>query len=204
MHPLAQRREASAPAAAADPARTERDERLAGLLAAAAQGDAGAFEAYYDATVAYARAAARRLLSGADLEDLLADAYFEAWRNAARFDSQRGSAVTWLLVIVRSRGLDLLRHRTVHPSVATSEAGPPELPTDPALDPSEQLWRQQAGTRLHGALQSLSAPERWVLGLAYFRELTHAQIAQCTGLPLGTVKSHVQRAQTKLRAALSA
>ena len=47
------------------------------------------------------------------------------------------------------------------------------------------------------------APGRWVLGLAYFRELTHSEIAHCTGLPLGTVKSHLLRAQTKLRAALA-
>jgi RNA polymerase sigma-70 factor (ECF subfamily) len=185
-------------------ARAERDARLARCLAAAAQGDSGAFETFYDATVAYARTLARRVLNGGDTDDLLADAYFEVWRSAARYDPQRGSAVTWLLTIVRSRALDLLRHRTAHPSVAGTDRAAVESAVDAAEEPAERLWRQQAGTRLHAALQRLTAAERWVVGLAYFRELTHTEIAACTGLPLGTVKSHVQRAQTKLRAALAA
>ena len=193
---------------AADPqsaARTARDARLAGLLAAAAGGDTTAFEAFYDDSIACARALARRMLSSADMEDLLSDAYFEAWRNAARYDAQRGSAMTWLLTIVRSRALDVLRRRATHPSVGGGDANAnaDDAATDPCDDPSEHLWRQQAGTRLHAALQVLSPPERWVLGLAYFRDLTHSEIADCTGLPLGTLKSHLLRARTKLRAALA-
>jgi RNA polymerase sigma-70 factor (ECF subfamily) len=146
---------------------------------------------------------ARRILQNPDIEDLLADVYFEAWRNAARFDADRGSALTWVLTIVRSRALDLLRHRAVHPSVAGRESATTESSTDPDDDPAERLWRQREGTRLHTALQGLSNAERWVLGLAYFRDLTHGEIAQCTGLPLGTIKSHMLRAQAKLRTALS-
>jgi RNA polymerase sigma factor (sigma-70 family) len=182
--------------------RAARDAQLAQLLAAAAQGDSAAFEAFYDATAAYARALARRLLHGADIDDLLADVFFEAWRTAQRFDAGRGSAVTWLLTIVKSRALDLLRHRAAHPSVA-GRTSQPEAETAIDDDPADRLWQQQAGTRLHAALLRLTAPERWVLGLAYFRELTHSEIAACTGLPLGTVKSHLLRGQTKLRAALA-
>ena len=187
-----------------DTARAARDARLAGLLAAAAGGDTTAFESFYDDSHAYARALARRMLPSADVDDLLADVYFEAWRNAARFDAQRGSAVTWLLTIVRSRALDLLRQHASHPSVGGTDATAAEAAADPGDDPPERLWRQQEGTRLHAALQRLSPAERWVLGLAYFRELTHSEIARCTGLPLGTLKSHLLRAQTKLRAALAA
>ena len=188
--------------AAPSPERGERDLGLARLLAAAARGDSCAFEAFYDATAGFARTLARRMLRGADVDDLLADAYFEAWRHAARFDPERGGAVTWLLTLVRSRALDLLRHQTAHPGGAAEAVD--DEPADSTDDPAERLWRLQAGTRLHLALQALTAPERWVLGLAYFRDLTHREIAQCTGLPLGTVKSHIQRAQTKLRAALAA
>jgi RNA polymerase sigma-70 factor, ECF subfamily len=194
----------SAATPATDLARAARDARLAAWLAAAARGDCSAFEAFYDATVGHARAMARRVLRGIDTDDLLADVYFEAWRTATHFDPARGTAMSWLLTLVRSRSLDLLRHRTTHPSVAGSDAAQAddERP-DPGADPADRLWRQQAGSRLHGALQQLSAPERWVLGLAYFRELSHAEIAHCTGLPLGTVKSHLLRAQHKLRASLS-
>jgi len=186
-----------------DPCRAARDVRLAGLLAAAARGDAAAFESFYDETFACARALARRMLADADLDDVLADAYFEAWRDAARYEPARASAMTWLLLIVRSRALDLLRRHAAHPSVGGG-AEPADAPTDPGDDPAERLWRQEAGGRLHEALLRLAPAERWVLGLAYFRDLTHSEIAHCTGLPLGTLKSHLLRAQTKLRAALSA
>lgn len=203
--------------------RRDRDGRLSALLAAAAAGDSGAFEAFYEATFAYTRAVARRLLrDGAEIEDLLADCYFEAWRSATRFDPARGSPVTWLLTLVRSRGVDALRAAAARPDRPGTEAatgareGAPDAETAPngaanaALgpfthtDPADELWRRQSGAALHTALAALSAPERWVLGLAYLRELSHAEISRCTGMPLGTVKSHALRAQSKLRALLAA
>jgi RNA polymerase sigma-70 factor, ECF subfamily len=191
------------PGAAAHGARARRDAEHAAWLAAAAAGDSAAFERFYDATAAFARALARRMLRGpqrdADCDDLLADSYFEAWRQLPRFDASRGSAVTWLLQIVRSRSLDLLRRQA---SQAAEPLEGVEADAPAAGDPAEQLWQLQAGTRLHAALLHLTPPERWVLGLAYFRDLSHSEIAGTTGMPLGTVKSHLQRAQVKLRAAL--
>ncbi len=206
------------PASAEARARAGRDTHLATLLAAAAGGDAGAFEAFYEATFAYARTVARRLLrDSAEIEDLLADCYFEAWRSAGRFDHARGSPVTWLLMLVRSRGLDALRAAAARPDRAAGEgatrlpgghhegdaAEKPEVADGPDTDPAERLWRRESGAALNAALAGLTAPERWVLGLAYLRELSHAEIARCTGMPLGTVKSHALRAQNKLRAWLA-
>lgn len=187
--------------AAGDARNAERDRQLAALVERSAGGDSGAFEAFYDRTIGYAETVARRLLRSADVEDLLADAYFEAWRCAARFDVGRGSAVTWLLTIVRSRSLDLLRHLAARPDSASGDAEAPEAAFDGA-DPIEQLWRQRSGRRLHEALAQLEPRERWTLGLAYFRDCTHVEIAAATGLPLGTVKSVLARAQIKLRRAL--
>lgn len=196
---------ASTPGRAAVAADGERDAHLARLLAACAAGDCTAFEAFYDATFGYAQVVARRMLGGQEVEDLLAEAYFEAWRSVARFDAARGSAVTWLLTIVRSRCLDLLRHHRAHPSVGGSGDDPPASDSTPsdAADPIEQLWRQQTDRHLAAALHALSAAERWVLGLAYFRELSHAQIALATGMPLGTVKTLILRAQQRLRQILA-
>lgn len=113
MHPVRTDTPPTAPRAAAsaaeDPARAERDQRLAGWLTQAAAGDAQAFERFYDATVAYAHTLARRLLREADVDDVLAETYFQCWREAPRFDAGRGSAVTWLLTRVRSRAIDLRR-----------------------------------------------------------------------------------------------
>jgi RNA polymerase sigma-70 factor, ECF subfamily len=139
--------------------RVERDRELGILLAKAAKGDQAAFETFYDATVGYAQALARRMLNASDLEDVLADAYFQVWRTAGSFDIQRGSAVTWLLLIVRSRALDWLRK-------------PKDQPLDDAYDaqdeypfPPDLLQTTQAHHALHAALTTLNGKERWVAGL---------------------------------------
>lgn len=175
---------------------------LAVLLAEAAAGKTTAFETFYDATIAYARALARRMVRPSDLDDLLADAYFQAWREVARFDVERGSAVTWLLTLVRSRALDLLRHQRASHEVQADTETLPETASD-LPGPDELLGGTQAGTRLHVALARLSSNERWVLGLAYYADLSHREICEQTRLPLGTVKSLILRAQAKLREQLA-
>lgn len=179
--------------------RAERDANLAQWLAGAAAGRASDFEAFYDATVGHARALARRIVHGPDLEDALADAYLDAWKRAAQFDPTRGSPVSWLLTIVHSRALDLLRRRG---RLDPLPEGADDI-ADEAPDPSERLWQRQSRGHLARALAELSAPERWVLGLAYFADMPYSAIAATTGMPLGTVKSLILRAQGKLRAQLS-
>lgn len=70
--------------------------------------------------------------------------------------------------------------------------------------PYDGLWQLEAGQRLHAALAGLSAQQRWLRGLACFRDLTHGAIAEATGLPLGTVTSVIARAHAKLRRRLGA
>ena len=182
-------------------ARAERDSKLAGLLAEAATGNTRAFAAFYDATVGYAQALARRMVRPADLDDLLSEAFFQAWREVARFDVARGSAVTWLLTMVRSRALDMLRRQRASPEVESPEDLPETSGGLPG--PDELLAGTETQSRLHAALAELSRNERWVLGLAYYRELSHREICEQTGLALGTVKSLILRAQAKLREQLA-
>ncbi len=178
--------------------RLQRDQRLVQLLGGAAQGRADDFETFYDLTIGHARALARRIVQGADLDDALADAYLDAWRRLAHYDPTRGTPLAWLLSIVHSRALDLCRRRQPH--LESIDARPDGVETaDDRPDPSDRLWQLQAGQRLAVALAGLSAQERWLLGLAYFRDASHAAIAEATGLPLGTVKSSILRAQAKLR-----
>lgn len=179
--------------------RAARDEQLACLLLRTAKGDQQAFAQFYDATAGYAQALARRMASAADLEDVLADAYLQVWRKAGSFDAARGSAVTWLLLIVRSRALDLLRK----PREEQLDEDTPDVPADDA-GPPDLLETTQANATLHAALAQLGAKERWALSLAYYRDMSHAQIAAHTGMPLGTVKSLINRAQEKLRALMNA
>ena len=194
----------AAPLVAARHLHVERDLRdtaLAAHLSAAAAGSVKAFEAFYDTMVGHAQALARRMVRPPDVADVLSDAFFQAWRDASHFDPTRGSAATWLLTIVHSRALDLLRRQR-----ATREVDHTEEPADIAANtpgPEELLAEAQIGSRLHAALAGLSANERWVLGLAYYRDLSHSEICEATGLPLGTVKSAIRRAQAKLREQLT-
>jgi len=146
----------------------------------------------------------RRIAGDVHAEDVLSDCYFQAWRNAKQFDAARGSALSWLLTMARSRALDRMRQETLrHGGLAGApEFDPDSSETGQDSGPEQLLESVEAGSRLHAALSHLSANERWVLGLAYFREHSHSEIAGITGLPLGTVKSLVTRAQHKLRETL--
>lgn len=179
---------------------------LAALLGASAAGDARAFENFYHLTVRHASAVVRRIVGDNHLEDVLSDAYFQAWREAARFDSERGSARGWLLAIARSRALDRLRQESVrHGGLhGAPEPGEREDEDQRQLRPDDLLASTEAHAHLHAAVARLSVNERWVLGLAYFRDLNHSEIAALTELPLGTVKSLISRSQHKLRDALCA
>lgn len=181
--------------------RHRRDAELAALLARSASGEEQAFESFYDRCVPHARALARRFVRDAELDDVLADSFFQAWREAPRFDAARGSAVSWLLTIVRTRALDLLRQRRAHPAFEADDDADEPPSAEPG--PADLLAQAQAGSQLQRALGELSSAERWVLGLAYYREMSHTDIAAATALPLGTVKSLINRSQRKLRARLA-
>jgi hypothetical protein len=116
-------------------------------------GSGAEFEAFYDATIGHARALARRILQGADLEDALADACPDAWRMAGRYDPDRGSPVTWLPGIVHGRALDRWRRHGAA-TVAEQES------ESPGADPGERPWPLESGRRLAQALATLSAHER--------------------------------------------
>ena len=180
-----------------------RDRELAALVQAAAGGNARSFEAFYTATSRHALALARRVAGDAYAQDVLADAYFQAWRDAARFDSGRGGAMTWLLTLVRTRALDRLRQEALRHGgkVAAAHCEPDTMQTSEEPGPPDLLETVETRSRLHALLARLSANERWVLGLAYFRDHSQMEIARITGMPLGTVKSLMTRAQHKLREA---
>lgn len=191
-----------ADATTAGAARARRDAEWAGLLERAAGGDAAAFERFYDDSFALASALARRIVGDADSEDILAEAYFQAWRESSRFDPARSSAATWLLLIVRSRAIDCVRRRWPQATEDERDAALASLP-EPAPGPAEAAEQREQTLRLHAALALLTDQERCVVALAFFRDLTHGAISQATGLPLGTVKSLAARGQRKLRETMS-
>jgi RNA polymerase sigma-70 factor (ECF subfamily) len=174
------------------------------LLERIARGDEAALERLYDrhaATlygVAYRIAAERR-----DAEEIVLDAFAQAWREAGRFRGERGSVVAWLTVICRSRALDRVRARGRRArALTTAAAGDPEAaPGMGAGDPAhgagvEQLERRKVVAE---ALGALAPPQRQAIELAYFEGLSHSEIAERLGEPLGTVKTRVRLAMQRLR-----
>ena len=129
--------------------------------------------------------------------DAVHDAMLQVWRNAARFDPARGNPRGWLISLVRYRALDAIG-RTKREIIG---AEIPE-PVDPDPLPLERLQTSRAGKALHRCLETVDAPRRTLVILAFIEGLTHAEVATRVRQPLGTVKSSIRRALQALRACL--
>ncbi|MDH5540759.1 MAG: sigma-70 family RNA polymerase sigma factor, partial [Rhizobacter sp.] len=135
-------------------------------------------------------------------EEVTEDVYWQVWRQALRFDRNRGSVMAWLLTFARSRALDHLRRideAIAHPEPDTLVDEPIEARNNPA----QLISMAQRDRCLAAALERLDPLPRQLLSLAFYRGMTHEEIAAQEGLPLGTVKSHIRRALTALRKALT-
>lgn len=172
-----------------------RDDRE--LLQAIARQDADALVALFDRYNRLAFGLAYRILGDAFVaEEVVQDAFMSIWRNAASYDLSRGTVRTWLLTIVRNRAIDQLRGRfgrsqsdidldTVAPILAAPDLWDDVLTEIQAVD-------------VRAALKGLPEEQRVAIELAYFEGLTHAEIAERLGIPLGTVKSRLRLGLQKL------
>jgi RNA polymerase sigma-70 factor (ECF subfamily) len=178
------------------------DELLCALVARVSRADQKALAELYDITVSRVYGLARGITRNLQCaEDVTEEVYWQVWRQALRFDRRRGPVMAWLLTLARSRGLDHLRRgdeATTHPEPETliHDSG------DAQANPSQLLAAAQRDRHLLAALEQLEPLPRQLLSLAFYRGLTHDEIAQQTRLPLGTVKSHIRRALGSLRARL--
>lgn len=136
-------------------------------------------------------------------EEVLQDVFWQVWRQAPRFDAARGSVAAWVLTIARSRALDAARGqlRTPQGQLSAHEELDDYLQSDDA-GPQDLLFAAQQGSRLQAALERLDPLRRQLVSLSFYRGLTQQEIAEHTGLPLGTVKSHLRRSLAALREAL--
>ena len=186
-------------------ARPAADEaQLAQWIEAVVDHDERALAALYDATFARVFGLVQRIVRDtATAEEVVEDTYFQVWRQAVRFDPARGKALTWLLAMARSRAIDALRReaRFQHDTL-DDETSPEPAAHDQPADELLDLARHRAD--LHQALMLLGAQPRQLVSLAFFRGLSHEEIAEQTRLPLGTVKSQIRRALLSLRQILAA
>lgn len=164
--------------------------------------DEPAFSALYEAMLGRVYGLAFRITRSEPLaEEVTEDTFWQVWRQAPRFDSARGGAVSWIMTIARSRALDALRR--IEPAELSGDAEALSEMHASDDNPVDLLAALQEGELLKEALKLLDPLPLQLLGLAFFKGLSHAEIASQTGLPLGTVKSHIRRSVIALRQVLS-
>ncbi|WP_306154856.1 sigma-70 family RNA polymerase sigma factor [Roseovarius sp. MMSF_3281] len=137
--------------------------------------------------------------SGADeamAEECTQDVMATLWQKAHLFDPSRASAATWIFTIARNRKIDALRKQK-RPEPEDLPWGPDEEP-----DQADVLALQQETTQLGKAIKNLPEKQKVLIEKAYFRDLSHSEIAEETGLPLGTIKSRIRLALDRLRHAM--
>jgi RNA polymerase sigma-70 factor (ECF subfamily) len=175
------------------------EDDLGGLIGRCAQGDQTALAALYDTTAAQVNGLALRILSDREAaEEVTADVYLQVWRTAGSYDPERGVPLAWILTLARSRAIDRLRsasnqRRRTEPleradCMASVDAGPEEA---------------TAGTQRRrvvlGALARLSPEQRQAIELAFYRGLSHSEIATELEEPLGTIKTRIRLGMMRLR-----
>jgi RNA polymerase sigma-70 factor (ECF subfamily) len=170
----------------------------AALLALVQRGDENAMASLFDrySKVVYS-VALRVLRDPASAEDVLQEVFMQIWRNPNGFIATRGSLGGWLAVVARNRSIDALRRKR-----------PSEQMDDMALasnyNLADEAERNSLMEKARGVIRLLPMEQRKTLEMAFFDGLTHSEIAEMTGDPLGTVKTRIRSALTSLRKAFTA
>ncbi|MGE0439069.1 MAG: RNA polymerase sigma factor [Gemmatimonadales bacterium] len=183
----------------------DRDRRL---VAQMADGDERALGLLYDRFAGVLYGLAYRIVGeGADAEEIVLTCFSQAWRDAGRFRAEKGSVIAWLTMICRSRAIDFVRSRTrqARATEAAALADPGRAPAmgSERTDPDTSMLEDERARRVAAALAALPTPQREAISLAYFEGLSHSEIAERLGAPLGTVKTRVRAAMEKLRDSLA-
>ncbi|MFN0108857.1 MAG: sigma-70 family RNA polymerase sigma factor [Blastocatellia bacterium] len=180
-----------------------RDQELISLVQRIVQNDQSALATLYDTTNRLAYSLILRVLNDASAaEEVLLDVYTQVWRQAANYDTGRGSPLAWLMTIARTRAIDRLRSGWQD----RQRKEPLDLLNDretTAASPEEATVSSETQRFVRTALKSLSPEQREVIELAYYSGLSHSEIATKLNQPLGTVKTRTRLGMMKLREALA-
>jgi len=168
------------------------------LLTRIVQKDEEALSALYDRYNALVFSTAKRILQRTgEAEEILQDVFYQIWENAERFDPERGSLAGWLLVAARNRAISKLRGRREW------TGGLDENGVSLRVDIEARAAQNLLLDKVRSVVNSLPEGEREALECAYFEGMSHAEIAQKTGQPLGTVKTRIRSAMLTLKKVLT-
>lgn len=175
------------------------------LVARLAAKDGDALEALYDRHSRPVFSLALKMLGDVTAaEEIVQEVFLKLWRNPERYVAGRGRFRSWLLGVTHHRAVDELRSRRVETHrrvVGNAEAETLRIPdSDP--DPAEAAWLGMQHDIVQRALDALPPEQRTAIELAYFQGMTHSEIAEALGEPLGTIKTRLRLAIQKLRSAL--
>ena len=171
------------------------------VLAIAEHGDRAAFRQLFDHYAPRVKGYLARLgLDAARAEELAQEVLVTVWRKAGSFDSRRASVSTWIFRIAHNRRIDIFRRDRT----ADIDAEEPALQPPPMAGPHEELDAGQQQRLIAAALLDLPEEQRDLVRRAFYDDLSHSEIAEVTGLALGTVKSRLRLALGKLRGVLEA
>lgn len=142
--------------------------------------------------------AVRMLRDRAAAEDVSQDIFVQVWRQAGNYDTSRGTPEAWIMMIARTRILDRIRARGA--GVVLKSVGE-NLPDAPAADdwPDDLAVTREDAANVRQALGELPAEQRQAVELAFFDGLTHMEISEKTGVPLGTIKTRIRLGLMKIR-----
>jgi len=177
------------------------DEELLRQLAAGQQDPLGPLYSRY-APLIFNLAA--QSLDRVAAEEIVQDVFLTVWRRADTFDPERGTFRSWALQIAHNRIVNELRQRSRRPRTAPSDdAFELDAVPDGEPDPAERAWRTYQREVVQAAFDELPPHQRQPLGLAFFEDLTHEQVAAVLNLPLGTTKSRIRAGLQRLRGKLA-
>jgi RNA polymerase sigma-70 factor (ECF subfamily) len=179
-------------------------EELGELLARCALNDHVAFERLYQHSSAKLYGLVLRIVRDEQLaRDILQDGFVKIWDRAGDFRPEVASPITWMGSIMRNRAIDLLRRRRASPVVMDLRPEDMHWLEDESVDqPDTMTNRSQEYAALQRCLNALNETQRQVVALAYFRGMTHEELASYLNAPLGTVKSWLRRGLLQLKACL--
>jgi RNA polymerase sigma factor (sigma-70 family) len=169
-----------------------------------AAGDQDALAILYDRHGGACYRLARQITANATLaEDAVQEAFIGLWRSPASYRPDRGTLRSWLLGLTHHKAVDSVRRETAQQRRQEAHAAQRALDPPPDQDPATAAWDGVRAAGVRAALTKLPEAQRHAVALAYFGGYTQPEIAELTGVPLGTVKTRTFHAMRRLRLTLA-